>query len=124
MMRKFAYVVAVFVFCAGVSAAQDKAKKKSKAVAGTVKKVDAAAGTITVAVKKKQETVDKEFKIEDTAKVVVFSGSDKKELSAKDGLKSDQLKEGTRVRILTDQAGKVTELQTGDLPKKKKKTNQ
>ncbi len=122
-MRKCACVVAVFVFCAGVSLAGDKtAKGKQKGVVGKVKTVDATAGTITVIVKQKQEKVDKNFKIEDTSKVVVFNGEDKKELTAKEGLKSDQLKAGVRVRVLTDEAGKVTELQVG-IAKKKKQEN-
>jgi len=123
MMRKCACVVAVFVFCAGVSLAGNEAQKgKKKGVVGKVKTVDAAAGIITVTVKQKQEKVDKNFKIEDTSKVVIFNGDDKKELTAKDGLKSDQLKAGVRVRVLTDEAGKVTELQVG-IAKKKKQQN-
>jgi hypothetical protein len=71
-------------------------------------------------VKVKKETTDKEFKIEDATKVVVMNGDEKKELAAKEGLKSDQLKEGATVKITTDDDGKVTELVINFMPKKKK----
>jgi hypothetical protein len=112
-------VCAVVAVVIGVGAAQ-AADKKAKPVMGKVKKVDAANGTLTVTVKKKKETEDKEFKIADTTKVFVMDGDEKKEAASKDILKSEQLKEGVDVAIVADETGKVTELTIGAKKKKKK----
>src|SRR5262249_54802446 len=101
-----------------------EAKKPEKApkgqqVAGKIKKLDAAAGTLTVAVQlKKGETQDRECKLGD-AKVVVFDGKEKKELTAKDGLKNEHVKEGAAVTVLSDREGKVTAVQVGQPAAKK-----
>ena len=100
-----------------VSAADKAAKKKTKGVTGVVKKVDAEKGTITVAVKMKKETVEKEFKIGEDVKVTVVAGDDKKEMSLKDAFKAD-LKEGVTVTIMADDDGKVTALTVGMAKKK------
>jgi hypothetical protein len=112
MLRTFVCAAVALALCAGSALAQAKVKK-GQAVAGTVKKIDAAAGTLTVAVKQQKEMVDKEFKIDDATKVIVFAGQDKKELSGKDGLKAEQLKEGALVTIASDAAGKVAQIQVG-----------
>ena len=120
MLRKFASVVVVLALCAGLSLAADKAaKKKGKGVSGTIKKIDAATGTLTVAVKKK-ETTEQEFKIDDATKVVVFAGDKKEELAGKAALKNPEVKEGARVTVVTGEDGKVTEIRIGTPPKKKK----
>ncbi|HZT81184.1 MAG TPA: hypothetical protein VFA26_13225, partial [Gemmataceae bacterium] len=110
MLRTFVCAAVALALCTGLALAGQKEKKKGQSVSGTVKKVDAATSTLTVTIKKKKETMDKEFKIGDTTKVVVFSGDEKKELTAKDGLKSDALKEGAKVTVVTDADGKVTEI--------------
>ena len=123
MLRKFASAVVVLALCAGLSLAADKAakgKKKGKGVSGTIKKIDAATGTLTVAVKKKKATAEQEFKIDDATKVVVFAGDKKEELAGKAALKNPEVKEGARVTVVTGEDGKVTEIRIGTPPKKKK----
>lgn len=117
MLRTFVCAAVALVLCAGISLAADK--KKGEAVTGVVKKVDAATGSITVSIKNKKETTEKEFKINDATKVLVISGEDKKELTGKDGLKAEQVKEGAAVVIKCDADGKVIAIQVGT-PKKKK----
>ena len=121
MLRIFVCATLALLLSAGVSLAGKGAKKgkKGHAVAGTVKKVDASAGTLTVTTKKKKVQEDQQFTVGDSAKVVVANGADKKELSGKDGLKS--VKEGDKVRVQADEAGNVVSLQVGALAKKGKK---
>jgi Cu/Ag efflux protein CusF len=121
MLRICVCAVLALLLGAGVSLAGKGAKKgkKGHAVAGTVKKVDASAGTLTVTTKKKKVQEDQQLTVGDAAKIVVASGSDKKELSGKDGLKS--IKEGDKVRVQADEAGNVVSLQVGALAKKGKK---
>jgi hypothetical protein len=117
LMRTFVCAVAALAIFAGTGFTAAKAKAGAS-VSGTIKKVDAAGGTITVAVKDKKQTVDKDYKIADTTKVVI-NGTDKKELTGKDGLKNEQVKEGAVVSIMTDASGNVTMLTVGAAPKKK-----
>lgn len=123
MLRMFACAAAVLLLTASVGLAADKAdkakKKKGTNVAGTVKSIDAAAGKVTVSVKKKKAQEDKEFTVGDAVKVVVFSGETKKEASGKDGLKD--VKTGDKIRVHSDEGGNVVSIQVGELPKKKKK---
>jgi hypothetical protein len=87
---------------------------KAETANGTIKKVDTAAGSITAAVKvKKKETADKEFKVADSTKVILFEGKEKKELTGKEGLKNELVKEGAQVAIVTDPDGKVIEVRVG-----------
>jgi hypothetical protein len=119
MLRMFVCATLALLFAAGVSLSADKSnKKKGVTVAGTVKSVDAAAGTLTVTVKKKKVQEDKDFTIGDTVKVVTFTGTDKTELTGKDGLKS--IKTGDKIQVRIDAGGNVLSIQVGDLPKKKK----
>lgn len=124
MLRVFVSAVLALFLCAGVGLTQDAGKKKkNKTVQGTVKKVDAATGTLTVTVKGKKgtEPTDKEFKVHDATKVTVFSeGQEKpKQLTGKDGLKDAQIKEGTKVAVVTDSDGKVVQIRVNP-PKKPK----
>ena len=123
MLRVFVSAVLALVLCAGVGLTQDKAKKKNTIVQGTVKKVDAATGTLTVTIKGKKgtEPTDKEFKVHDATKVTVFSeGQEKpKQLTGKEGLKDTEIKEGAKVAVVTDDAGKVVQIRVNQ-PKKKK----
>jgi hypothetical protein len=117
-MRTLICAVVAVAVCATAATAADK--KKGKSVVGVVKKIDPNTGTLTVTVKVKKVDMDKEFKIGDDAKVIVVSGDEKKELSAKDGLKNEQLKEGAKVAVVADDDGKVKELTINPMPKKKK----
>ncbi len=124
MLKLFVSAALALVLCAGVGLTQDKGKKKNKTAQGTVKKVDAATGTLTVAVKGKKgtEPTDKEFKVDDTTKVTVFAeGQEKpKQLTGKTGLKEAQIKEGTPVAVVTDDTGKVVQIRVNP-PKAKPK---
>ena len=121
MRTLFCAALAVAICAASTVSAADKAdKKKGKAINGMIKKIDAEKGTLTVAVKMKKETVEKEFKLGDDSKVVVVDGDEKKEMSAKDGLKAPQLKEGAQVSIMADDDGKIATLTIGAMKKKKK----
>lgn len=115
MFRTMLCAIATLVLFAGTALTADK--KAGTTVTGTLKKVDAATGSITVAVKNKNETTDKEFKINDATKVVI-NGADKKELTGKDGLKNPDVKEGAAVSVAADATGKVTMVTIGTAKKK------
>ncbi len=102
----------------GLSADKNAKKKKGTAVAGTVKAIDASTGKLIVAVKVKKSTEDKEFSVDDGVKIVTFVDGGKQQASGKDGLKN--IKTGEKIRVLTDEGGKVISLQVGQAPKKKK----
>jgi hypothetical protein len=123
MLRTLICGAVALVLCAGVGLADDKGakdQKKGTNVNGKVKKVDAVTGTLTITVMKKGEAaMDKEFKIGADVKVVVWAGSEKKEMTAKEGLKSPELKEGQDVGV-TLVNDKVTALRIGKAPKKNK----
>lgn len=123
MLRLFVSAAVALVLCAGVGLAQDEKKAKNKNTTGTVKKVDATAGTLTVTVKGKNAG-DKEFKVDDTTRVTVFTeGQDKpKQLTGKTGLKDAQIKEGTNVVVITDDKDKVVQIRVNP-PKPKDKSN-
>jgi Cu/Ag efflux protein CusF len=124
MLRTFVCAAVALVLCAGVALADDAkpAKKKASEVRGTVKKIDAAASTITLTIKNKKtpDGMEKEFKIAEDTKFTVITGEDKKEMSAKDGFKSDALKEGALLTIAVE-GDKVTAVTIGGGKKKKDK---
>jgi hypothetical protein len=99
--------------------------KKEKALRGTIKKVDVTAGTFTVAVKsKKTEATVKEFKLAPDTPIIVLSGTERKEFTAKDGSKIDGLKAGAAVTVVTAKkdSSQVKEVRLGETKKKKKST--
>jgi hypothetical protein len=98
MLRKFMMAAVVVVLCVGVAAA------KEKPVSGKVKKVDGS--TITVTTGKKGMTEDKDYKIGDDVKFTFTEGDDKKEMAAKEALKSDYLREGANVGLTLNDKGK------------------
>jgi len=124
MLRTFACAAVALVFGVGLTLADDAkpAKKKGSEVRGTVKKFDAEASTITLSIKNKKnpDGMDKEFKIAEDTKFTVGAGDDKKEMSAKDGFKSEALKEGA-VLTVTLEGDKVTAVTIGGGKKKKDK---
>jgi sulfur carrier protein ThiS len=119
-MRSIVCSLLALLLFAGLGLAADKnaKKKKGAVVAGTVKSVDASTGKLTVAVKVKKSTEEKEFSVGDAVKIVTFVDGGKQEASGKDGLKN--IKSGEKIRVLTDDGGKVVSLQIGQPPKKKK----
>jgi hypothetical protein len=121
MLRLFVCAAAGLVLASGVSLAADKGKgKKGMTVQGTIKKVDAAAGTLTISVKKKNaEPMEKDFTVEDATKVNVIAGSgETTEVKGKAGLKNEAFKAGTAVTLTLDADGKVAELRVGKKSKK------
>jgi hypothetical protein len=126
MLRLFVCAAVALMLCVGVGLAQDKGKgKDTNKVSGTVKKVDAATGTLTISVKGKNkgdQPKDMEFKISDTTKVTVYAPTtgDATNLVGKDGLKNEQFKEGAKVMVTTDKDNKVVAVQIGQAKKKDK----
>ena len=110
MLRKFVMVTVAVVLCVGVAAA------KEKPVSGKIKKVDGS--TITVTTGKKGMTEDKEYKISDDVKFTFVDGDDKKEMAAKEALKSDHLKEGANVKLTLNDKGDVAAVEVTGKKKK------
>src|SRR5262249_31332523 len=96
MLRLLIGATLALTLVGGFGWAAEKGRgNKSRAAKGTIKKVDADKGILTVAVKsKKTEATEKEFKISDDTQVVIFSGKSKTELTGKAGLKNDRFQEG------------------------------
>ena len=112
MLQKLFGVAIALVLSAGVGLAADK-EKKDQGTTGQLKQVDAAAGTITLAVRvSKTESADKQFTVGPDTKIIVFVGEAKQELAGKVGLKNEQFKEGATVSVLTE-GDKVTAVQVG-----------
>ena len=107
MLRMCVYSAIGLALFVGVGLAQEKVKKGQTA-AGKIKKVDAAAGTLTVTVRvSKTEEKDTEFKIADNTRFMIAVGEAKQEFTGKDGLKNEQVKVGADVAVITDTEGKV-----------------
>jgi hypothetical protein len=112
MVRTFIALVVAVGLSAAVGLAQDgKGKAKGTRARGTVKKFDAATGTLTVAVRSRGEAEPKDvdFQVTAATKVTVYgaSESDKKELSGPDGFRG--VKEGAHVQVVSAD-GKATEV--------------
>ena len=123
MLRMFVCAAVALMLCAGAGLAQDKGKGKNTTVNGTIKKIDAATGALTVTVKKKnEEAKDMEFKVNDTTKVTVYAPTtgDATKLTGKDALKNPEFKEGAKVKVVTDADNKVVSVQIGQAKKKDK----
>jgi len=103
-------------FCLTLETQEAVAQKGGNS--GTVAKVNAKSGTITinmmVRVKKKNELVDKEFFLNDDATVTISEGGTKKTLSGKEALEMDAIKEGVTVTFTTESGDlKIKELTVG-----------
>lgn len=97
--------LAIVFLAAGSSDAGDQAKKKVKnnqMVKGTIKSVDASKDLLVVNQKVKKEFVDRELSILDTTEFVIITGSDKKEVTGKEGLRLLTGKEGSQVQVKCD----------------------
>lgn len=85
MLRAILCVTLSLFVCADVALAKDK---KGKAVSGKIAKVDADAGTMTVTVKSKTDSGDKDFTVPDSATVVIIADDGTTtEKTGKEGLK-------------------------------------
>ncbi len=123
-MRTIVCAALALVLFAGIGVAADKGKKKGgKTVTGEIVSVDPEKGTLKIQLKGKKGKPGKEVEfsgITDTTPVVSYSGEEKQTLTGKDVLKKEQFKKGTRVTVVTDAEGKVTEVRFGNPPRKKK----
>jgi hypothetical protein len=122
MLRAFVCAVLGMALVSSVGLAGQKQKKKGGSVTGTIKKIDATEGTLTVTVKAKKVVSDQKFKVTADTKIVVGTDTEKKELVGISGLKSDQLKEGAVVTVTPDESDKTKakEVRLGGGKKKKK----
>ncbi len=84
---------------------------------GTITKVDAKSGAITinmlVVAKKKKELMDKEYFLNDDAVVIIVEGGAKKTLTGKEALASGALKTGTAVTFSAINELNIKELTVG-----------
>jgi predicted hydrolase (HD superfamily) len=78
-------VVAALAILVGTG---DAGAQKNQMVKGTIKSVDSAKDLLVVKQKVKNETVDRELSIVASTEFVIQNGSDKKELSGKQGLQA------------------------------------
>jgi hypothetical protein len=117
MLRQLVCGFVCLVLFAGFAGAEAK-KAKAKKVGGDFASFKDGTLTIKVKGKKGDEPKSQDFKVAEDVKVTTFAGDEKKEGTAKDSFKD--LKEGTRVTVTVDEAGKVTAVQVG-APKKKAK---
>jgi hypothetical protein len=106
-----------FILCAGVALlfsnnlAQAAPTTKPKPVTGVIKAVDPGAGTITVTVKKKSDTTDKDFTVADATKITIKDkDGTTKDLTGKDGLKDPAVIVGATVKVTSAADGSVTEV--------------
>ncbi len=103
-----------------------KKKKRGKGNTGTIVKVDPTAGTLTVSVKRKKTTEEKEFKVTDKTTVTEIKGDETTEIKADtvaNLLKKEQFKEGAVVTVQTDEDGKTAKSITFGKKQRKKKKN-
>jgi hypothetical protein len=102
-------------FCLTLGSQEAFAQKGGNS--GTVTKIDAKLGTITInmqiTVKKKKEIVDKEFFLNDDAKVTIAEGKDKKIYTGKEALANGSIKEGAAVTFTPEGDLKIKELVVG-----------
>jgi Cu/Ag efflux protein CusF len=102
-------LLALFCVASFSQAAEKGEKKKTETISGTVKSVDAAAKTITLTVKKKEESEDKTLTLADKVKVNI--DGEKKTL--------EDIKEGATVQCRMSEDGKsVTAINVGKRKKK------
>ncbi len=119
MLRAILCVALGLFVCADVALAKDG--KKGHSVGGKIAKVDAGAGTLTVTVKSKTDSGDKDFTVTESAKVVIIAeDGTTTEKTGKEGLKHEAVKVGAHVKVTTDDSGAVTKIEVGRKPHKKK----
>jgi len=81
---------------------------------GKVKKIDADKGLLTLTVAEGDEEKDVEIKVTEETRFMAMSATGgKKEFTGKDGLKADQFKKGTKVRVVKDKDGSARMIMAG-----------
>jgi hypothetical protein len=85
----------------GVGAADDK-PVKNQMVKGTVKSVDVEKSILIVNQKVKNDTVERQLDIKDTTEFTIMIGTEKKELTGKDGLALLEGKSDVQVTVKCD----------------------
>ena len=119
MLRAFLCVAIALFVCADVALA--KGGKKAKPVGGTISKVDADSGTLTVTVKSKTSSGDKDFTVSDSTNFVIYAADGTTTTkTGKDGLKDPTAAVGSKVKVTADASGAASQIELGNLPKKKK----
>ena len=123
MFRMILCVAVASFVCADVAMAKG-GKKAAGPCIGTVKSVDAAAGSMTVTVTTKKGSKDQTFTVADTTAVVITNAdATTKELKGKDGLKDATVKEGASIKVTSDATGAVSEVAVGGTYAKGHKKN-
>jgi hypothetical protein len=130
MLRTFFVAMLALVLASGIALAGDEAKKKKKAAkkakanTGQITKVDVEKGIITVSVKVKKNTEDKEFKVTDKTEVIDATGDAPTPVKADkvtELLKKDQFKVGATISVETEEDNTTAKKITISKGKKKKK---
>ena len=137
-----ACIAVALLACADTALATGR--RAAKPVIGTIKAVDATAGTVTVTVKKvetsksvdattgtetitkKHVTQDRNFTVADTTKITITNTDGTTEdLTGKDGINDPVVKIGASVKVTTAVGGAVTEVAVGgDYKKHQRKRGQ
>src|SRR5262245_53333955 len=111
---------------AGDDAKQQKKKKKNAApIGGTVAKVDAEKGLLTLKIQiNKKQTIDKDYKLTDKTTVTAVEGEKRTELKGPvaELLRKEQFKTGTTASVEAESDGNTAKAVTlGEAPMQKKK---
>ena len=118
-----AVILAMAAGChrAATTSSDQKGRRRGSGARGTIERVDAAAGTLTIKARSRQnpDGEEKTFQVEDDTPITSFTGENKTELKGKAGLSDPQFKPGSQVSIRTSEdGGKVVSIQVGDLPRR------
>jgi hypothetical protein len=116
MMRTVICSLVAVALCAASISAAPKAGK-NQMVKGTIKSVDVKNKVLVVSQKLKSETVDRQLDIKDDTEFVITIGTEKKEVSGKEGLLLLEGNEGAQVSVKCDKDVNVLKV-TAKLKKK------
>ena len=126
MFRTMLCVAVALFCCADVAMAKGgKGRKGPKPVIGTIKALDKEKATMTVTVKVKKQTEDKDFTLPDSATATVMGADGRtKDMPIKDALKDPAMAVGGSIKVTTGYDGAVSRVEVGGIyaqPQKKKK---
>jgi hypothetical protein len=118
MLRAILCVTLGLFLCADVALAKGGQKTS---VSGKISKVDADTGTLSMTVKSKTDSSNKDFTVTDSVRVVIIAeDGTTTEKTGKEGLKHPAVKVGAHVKVTTDASGAVTKIRVGKKPGTKK----